>query len=329
MRLRLVVPDNLDEPTGGNTYDLALADALRRSGDEVELRRCAPRDLGSVLRQPWEGPTLVDGLLATPRPDAVAAARVGVLVHMPLALETGLPRDRAAELDRLERRALHEAERVVTTSHWTARYLREHYDVGDVAVATPGVHPAPLVDGSDPPLLVQLAALVPHKDQLTVVAALAQVSDLPWQARLAGPTDRDPAYATAVREAIRAAGLEDRVDIPGTMPRDAAWAGANLAMLPSLVESFGLVVTEALARGVPAVVGAGGPEEALGLTETGERPGLVVPVGDPDALGGALRRWLTDERSRDAIRSAALARRVTLEPWDVTARRVREALTRG
>jgi glycosyltransferase involved in cell wall biosynthesis len=329
VRLRLVVPDNVGEPTGGNTYDLALADALRRSGDEVDLHRCAPRDLESVLRQPWDGHTLVDGLLATPQPDAVAAARVGVLVHMPLALETGLPRDRATELDRLERRALHAAERVVTTSHWTARYLREHYDIGEVAVATPGVDPAPLVAGSDPPLLVQLAALLPHKDQLTVVAALAQVSDLPWHARLAGPTDRDPAYATAVRDAVRASGLEDRVDIPGTMPREAAWTGANLAMLPSLVESFGLVVTEGLARGVPAVVGAGGPEEALGVTETGDRPGMVVPAGDPDALGDALRRWLTDEQCREAIRSAALARRVTLEPWDVTARRVREALTRG
>jgi glycosyltransferase involved in cell wall biosynthesis len=329
VRLRLVVPEDVDEPTGGNIYDLALVDALRRGGDEVELRRCAPRDLESVLRQPWEGPTLVDGLLATPQPDALAAARVGVLVHMPLALETGLHRDRVAELDRLERRALRAAGRIVTTSNWTGRYLREHYDVSDVAVATPGVDSAPLVAGSDPPLLVQLAALVPHKDQLTVVAALAQVSDLRWQARLAGPTDRDPEYATAVREAVRAAGLVDRVDIPGTMPREAAWSGANLAMLPSLVESFGLVVTEGLARGVPAVVGAGGPEEALGVTETGERPGIVVPAGDPDALGDALRRWLTDEHCRDAIRSAALARRVTLEPWDVTARRVREALTRG
>jgi len=329
VRLRLVVPDNVDEPTGGNAYDLALADALRRGGDEVELRRCAPRDLESVLRQPWEGPTLVDGLLATPQPDALAAVRVGVLVHMPLALETGLPRDRAAELDGLERQALHAAEHVVATSHWTAQYLREHYDVHEVAVATPGVDSAPLVAGSDPPLLVQLAALVPHKDQLSVVAALAQVSDLPWQARLAGPTERDPAYATAVRDAVRAAGLEGRVDIPGTLPREAAWAGADLAMLPSLVESFGLVVVEALARGVPAVVAAGGPEEALGVTDTGEPPGIVVPAGDPDALGDALRRWLTDEQCRDAIRSAALARRVTLDPWDVTARRVREALTRG
>jgi glycosyltransferase involved in cell wall biosynthesis len=329
VRLRLVVPENVDEPTGGNTYDLALADALRRGGDEVEMRRCAPGDLESILRQPWEGPTLVDGLLAAPQPEAVTGARVSVLVHMPLALETGLSRDRAAELDRRERRALHAAERVVATSNWTARYLRDHYDVHNVAVATPGVDPAPVVAGSEPPLLVQLAALVPHKDQLTVVAALARVADLSWQARLAGPTDRDPAYAAAVRDAVRVAGLEDRVDIPGTMPREAAWEGADLTLLPSLVESFGLVVVEALARGVPALVGAGGPEEALGATDTGDRPGLVVPPGDPDALGDALRRWLTDQHCRESIRHAALARRVTLEPWDVTARRVRDALTRG
>ena len=52
--------------------------------------RCGPRALIDSLQEPWAGPTLVDGLLACPQPHAVASARVGVLVHMPLALETGL-----------------------------------------------------------------------------------------------------------------------------------------------------------------------------------------------------------------------------------------------
>ena len=73
--------------------------------------------------------------------------------------------------------------------------------------------------------------------------------DLSWRARLVGPDDRDPAYAAAVRDAVRTAGLEDRVEIPGAMTREAAWAGADLALLPSRVETFGMVVTEALARG--------------------------------------------------------------------------------
>lgn len=328
MRLRLVVPADLDTPTGGNVYDLALGDALRSGGDEVEVMRCAAPDLADALRRPWDGPTLVDGLLACPQPEVVTAAPVAVLVHMSLALETGIPRERAARLDRLERRALRAAVRVVATSDWSARYLQRHHSLADVAVARPGVDPAPVGAGSDPPLFVHLAALLPNKDQLGVVAALARLRDLPWRARLAGSADRDRAYAAAVREAVAAAGLADRIEIPGRMPRGVAWAGADLALLPSRTESFGMVVAEALARGVPAVVSEGGAAEALGVAANGERPGAVVPAGDTGALEAVLRRWLTDAGCRAAFRSAALARRVTLEPWATTAGRVREALGR-
>ncbi|HET7326203.1 MAG TPA: glycosyltransferase [Nocardioidaceae bacterium] len=327
--MRLVVPADVDTPTGGNAYDLALADALRADGDEVEVLRCAAGELGGVLHRPWRGPTLVDGLLACPQPQAVAGARAAVLVHMPLALETRLSRERAAQLDRLERQALQAAALVVATSHWSARYVEDHHRLPRVAVAQPGVDQAPVSAGSEPPLLVHLASLLPHKDQLGVVTALTRLTDLPWRARLAGPVHRDPAYAADVRAAVAAAGLGDRINMPGTMSRNAAWAGADLALLPSLVESFGMVVTEALARGVPAIVSEGGAAEALGVTAAGERPGAVVPAGNPDALADALRRWLTDRPHRDALRRAALARRTTLEPWGVTARRVRDALTRG
>ena len=327
LRLWLVVPADVDSPTGGNAYDLALAGALRAGGDEVQVVRCEPAGLETVLPATWDGPTLVDGLLACPQPRLVAQAGVGVLVHMPLALDTGLPRGRAAELDRLEGEALRAARWVVTTSHWCARYVTEHHGVARVSVATPGVEPAPVSAGSDPPLLVHLAALLPNKDQLGVLAALAQVADLPWQARLVGPTDRDPVYALKVRHAVREAGLSDRVRVTGTMAREAAWAGADLALLPSRVESFGMVVTEALARGVPVVVSEGGAVEALGASSAGEVPGAVVPAGNPPALASALRRWLTDGAYRDAVRRAALDRRATLDQWDVTAQKVRSALT--
>jgi glycosyltransferase involved in cell wall biosynthesis len=326
VRLQLVVPADVDSPTGGNVYDLALAEALRADGDEVALVLCEPSGLRAAVMKPWEGPTLVDGLLASSQPEAVASAPVAVLVHMPVGLVTGLSRERTEQLDRLERQALHAARVVIATSHWTARYLGRHGLPADVAVAPPGVDPAPVVTGSDPPLFVHLAALLPHKDQLTVVGALRDVSDLSWRARLAGPVDRDREYAAAVAAAVRAAGLDDRVEIPGTMSRDAAWAGADLALLPSRAESFGMVVTEALARGIAAVVSEGGPAEALGVATNGERPGVVITAGDPSVLARVLRRWLTDEQHREGLRRCALSRRTALDGWQATARRVRLAL---
>jgi glycosyltransferase involved in cell wall biosynthesis len=327
LRLRLVVPVDVEAPTGGNVYDLAVADALRSGGDRVDVLRCEPERLSVVLSQRWEGPTLVDGLLACSQPAAVALSPVAVLVHMPLALETGLSPGRATHLDGLEARALHAAARVVATSHWCARYLAEHHGLADVAVAPPGVEPAPVSPGSQPPLLVHVAALLPHKDQLGVVAALDGLRDLRWRARLAGPVDRDPAYAATVRGAVSAAGLEDRVEMPGTLARESAWSGADLALLPSLAESYGMVVTEALARGVPVVVSESGAVEALGTAPDGTRPGIVVPPAVPAVLTRVLRRWLTDAGHRGGLRRAALQRRATLEGWEVTARRVRAALT--
>ena len=110
------------------------------------------------------------------------------------------------------------------------------------------------------------------------------------------------------------------------MTREEAWAGADLALLPSRVETFGMVVTEALARGVPAVVSEGGAEEALGFTADGKRPGVVVTAGDPGDLGLALRRWLTDSAYRGELRTTALTRGATLDGWETTAQRIRRAL---
>jgi glycosyltransferase involved in cell wall biosynthesis len=326
LRLRFVVPADVDAPTGGNVYDRAVADVLRRGGDTVDLVRCEPQALQSTLERPWTGLTLVDGLLASPQPEVVEGARAGVLVHMAMALQTGLEPERTAEIEQLERRALQAARPVIATSRWTARYLARQHGLRSVAVATPGVDPADVMPGSDPPLLVHLAALVPHKDQLGVVAALSEVRDLPWRARLAGPVDRDAAYTASVQAAVAAADLTRRIEIPGAMPRELAWSGADLALLPSIVEAYGMVVTEALARGIPAIVSAGGPAEALGFSADGERPGVVVQPGDTAGLTRQLRRWLTDEGHRLRLRSAAASRRPTLPRWDTTARLIRSAL---
>lgn len=326
MRLRLVVPVDVDAPTGGNVYDLALARALGDVGHDVAVVRCLPADLTEELRRPWTGPTLVDGLLACPSPEAMAGAGAAVLVHMPLAWDPALSPEAAADLEAREGRALRAASVVVATSAWAAADLRRRHGLDAVAVARPGVEPAAVVDGSDPPLLTQVAALLPNKDQLGVVEALRHLVDLPWRARLAGSLERDPAYAAQVRNAVTAAGLRARIDLPGELPRDVAWDGTDLALLPSRVEAFGLVVTEALARGVPVVVSEGGGAEALGV-DAGEPAGVVVLPGDVDALTETLRAWLTRADVRTRLRERALERRQLLEGWDVTARHVVDALS--
>jgi glycosyltransferase involved in cell wall biosynthesis len=198
-------------------------------------------------------------------------------------------------------------------------------------VAVPGtvtVRPATGSVPPRPPLLRQLAAVSPVKDQLGVVEALAQVGDLPWAAQLSGALDVDAGYTDTVRTAIDRHGLGDRVRLTGPLGGQAledAWDETDVLLLPSRAETWGMVVTEALSRGIPAIVSSGtGAQEALGRTADGELPGALVPPGHPDALAAAIRHLLGP--GREQARRAALERRQSLPTWQATALAVQEAL---
>jgi glycosyltransferase involved in cell wall biosynthesis len=100
-------------------------------------------------------------------------------------------------------------------------------------------------------------------------------------------------------------GLDGRVEWAG-FRRDAdAWMrGADVFVLPSLSETFGLVLAEARQAGVAIVATAtGGIPEVL----DGGRAGLLVPPGDVDALAAALATVLRDDDERARLRAAAAA----------------------
>ena len=98
-------------------------------------------------------------------------------------------------------------------------------------------------------------------------------------------------------------------------------------MLASHAETYGMVVTEALARGLP-VLADGRRRRERGARARGRRhpAGLLVPPGDAAALGAALRHWLRDGELRGRLRRAARERRATLRPWAATAADVAGAL---
>ena len=280
---------------------------------------------------------LLDGLVACAAPEVLEAharrVRLVVLVHLPLGDETGLDDARARTVRDAERRALRAAAGVIATSGATARRLsREAAAAGSprrVFVAVPGAVPAAVAPGSAGGCrLLCVASVTPRKGQDVLVEALSRLADLPWTLTCAGPLDRAPEYAAEVRRAASALG--DRVVFAGPVTGgalDALYDGADLVVLPSRAEPYGMVVTEALARGIPVVVSdLAGPREAVGAAAGGVRPGLVAPAGDAAALAGALRRWLTEPALRERLRRAALARRRSLPRWPATVAAVAAAL---
>ncbi|MEP6816554.1 MAG: glycosyltransferase family 4 protein, partial [Marmoricola sp.] len=161
-------------------------------------------------------------------------------------------------------------------------------------------------------------------------AALARCADLRWRCVCVGARDPDPGFADRLGQLTMECGIGDRIRLDGPLvgaDLDAAYAAADLLVLASHAETYGMVVTEALARGVPVVATAvGGVPEALGHGSNGSRPGLLVPAGDSVAFAAALRGWLGDAELRREMRRAAGDRRRTLTGWSVTADRIAQVL---
>jgi glycosyltransferase involved in cell wall biosynthesis len=177
--------------------------------------------------------------------------------------------------------------------------------------------------------LLCVAALVPHKGQDVLLDALAPLTDRRWRCALVGSLTVDPAFAGRLQRQAATRGLGDRVRCTGALVGEALrreYSAADVLVLPSRTEAYGMVVTEALAAGLPVIATAvGGIPEALGSTPAGP-PGLLVRPGDPRSLGGAVADWLDDAALRRRLRAAAAARRETLTGWDGTVARIATVL---
>ena len=154
--------------------------------------------------------------------------------------------------------------------------------------------------------------MTPGKGHDVLLEALAMATDLSWRCVCVGSLVRDPVFAGGVRRHALNTGLSDRVCFlgPRTGPElDRAFAAADLLVLASHAETYGMVVTEALARGLPVLATeVGGVSEALGHGDDGTRPGLLVPPGDPATLAEALKRVLEDHALRDRLKARGTER---------------------
>jgi glycosyltransferase involved in cell wall biosynthesis len=334
-----VVPDGIDDPlrpSGGNTYDRHLCDELGAHGWSVRDRAVAGfwgrpdaasfAALEATLAQiPDDAVVLIDGLIASTAPQVLVPEsgrlELVALVHMPLG-------DRPIDDDAREREGavLRAATATVTTSAWARRRLIEVYDLpaDRVHVAEPGTEAAELATGTEAGgALLCVGSVSFEKGHDVLLEVLESISDLPWHCTCVGRLDRDPAFVAGLRRRSFDAGLGERVSFPG--PRSGAdldrrYASADLLVHASRAETYGMVVTEALARGMPVVATeVGGVAEALGKGADGARPGLLVTPEDPTALADALSAWLGDADLRGWLRQAAAERRQSLPRWSTTA----------
>src|SRR5262249_18375982 len=115
-----------------------------------------------------------------------------------------------------------------------------------------------------------------------------------------GPDEHEPGYEGQVRTAAQRLGLSGRVALLGRVPPEERWwlfDGAAAFVLPSHSENFGIVVTEAMARGVPVVVSEG-VQAGDHVRRAGA--GRVVPL-QVEALAETFEELLADARARSRM----------------------------
>jgi len=345
-RIAFAIPGDIDAPTGGYGYDRRL---LREWGEAgIEARHLA-------LPGSFPFPTAVDlatteQLLAATAPDDVLlvdglaygafreeiaarfASRIVALVHHPLALETGRTPEMTERLRESETLALSHARAVVVTSPATKLMLATEFGVSadSIAVAIPGTEPAPRAAGSgcDSPLrMLAVGSLIPRKGYNVLIAALTGIADRPWTLTIAGTPDHAPATAAELSDGIARAGLAERILLTGGIGADRLaqlYDEADLFVMSSLYEGYGMVLTEALARGLPIVTTLSG----AGAEALPDAAALKVPPGDAAALAKALARLIDAPAERRQRADAAWAAAGDLPRWSETARIVAEACLR-
>ena len=338
-RVHFAVAGAIGQITGGYIYDARIADGLKAlgwplrvhelAGRHPEADALAERAAAACLEAVGPGEMLLVDGLALPAflpalPRLADGARLVALIHHPLADETGVDEVSRRRLDGAERAALGHAARVIVTSDTTAAAVAGMgVPAGRIGTVRPGVDAAPRVSAgrarSEPQRLDLLcvATITPRKGHALLVEALAGLQDLPWRLTCIGSDTRDPATAAALRDLIGRHGLEDRIALSGERPAtemSAAYAAADLFVLPSFHEGFGMAFAEALTQGIPVVGTTAG---AIPETVPADA-GILVPPGDVDALREALRRLLTDPALLRGLRQGAA--RAQFPTWDDAAR---------
>jgi glycosyltransferase involved in cell wall biosynthesis len=157
------------------------------------------------------------------------------------------------------------------------------------------------------------------------VAALAGLRDLPWHLTIAGDRTRSPATAASLDADILRHGLGDRIAVLGAVADQRLadlHAEADLFVLPSRFEGYGMAFAEAIAHGLPVIGTTAG---AIPDTVP-DGAGILVPPDDAAALAHALRRLIANASERESLAAAARAAAARLPTWRQSAEEFARAI---
>ena len=342
-RAVFAVPGDLATPTGGYAYDRRMVEGLKALGWQVDVLDLGDgfpvvddarkKRAGMLLAgAPNAAALIVDGLALGVLPEAAArlkaSHRVVALVHHPLAYESGLAEPAKKALRVSEQEALSHVKGIVTTSDTTKALLVSDYSVpaNAIAVVRPGNEKRRAARGGKGRLsLLAVGSIVPRKGYDVLVAALATLKDLNWTLTIAGDRERDVLAARRLDAQVSAEGLGDHITVAGAVADDKLdelYSGADVFVLASRFEGYGMALADAVAYGLPVIAtNAGAIPEAVAADAS-----ILVPPDDVASLAASLRRVMGDSAEREKLAANARAAASRLPAWQDQAKLFAQAI---
>ncbi len=339
----LVIPGSIETRTGGYGYAREMLKHLPFHGvaaEHVELPSHGQGDCGINVRH-WEeavskidrkAAIIVDGLIYGVLPAAMirrVKRNFVALVHHPLCLETGIGTDEATTLFQSERAALEQAWKVIVSSRTTASVLENLFRVPPrkIAIAPPGTLPAKRARGSsrDVAQIISVGSIIPRKGFDTLVEALSMIRGDNWNCSIVGDRSRDRRCSEALQALIHRRGLSERIKLVGVLSEaelEPLYDEADMFVLPSRYEGFGMVYAEALARGLPVI----GTDEGAIPEVVPPEAGILVPKDCANSLAVAVRQLVIDRAARLKLSEGAWSAGQNLPRWKDSMRIVAEVL---
>jgi glycosyltransferase involved in cell wall biosynthesis len=346
--IHVIVPGAIDQLTGGYLFDRRLVEGLRALGRAVEVHELPGRfpaadaaarhaAAAALARFPDGTAAVIDGLALPAFAECLSAERARLKlvgwVHHPLAAETGLDVEERASLAALEARLLSRLAGVLCPSIATAWAVenygvpRERVFVTPPGTVKPSSAPQRRERSGGAVQFLSVGAVIPRKGHALLIEALARLRDRPWRLVIVGSLLRDPETAATVAHAVKRHGLSERVTLAGEWEPERlgdAYAEADVFVLPSYHEGYGMAFAEAMAQGLPIVGTTGG---AIPETVPADAA-LLVPPGDPDALAAALAMMVDNAALRSRMAQASAAAGKALPDWPTATRGWLEAFDR-
>ena len=337
MKILFIIPGDINLPTGGYRYDRKILEQWSSIGLDTQLvslegnfPNLETTQIANFTQRaddlPLADVAVIDGLAGGVLPDFVKALSermpVVALVHHPLFLENGLSQNQVEKLKASEAAGLGWASAIVTTSHETAKTVSSFFGFppNKIHSVLPGVVRGKISKGSETETvnLLCVASIIERKGHRFLLDALKGLRELNWHLDCIGMTSSDPELYSDLMQSVDSSDMGDQISFHGSVTEiqiENAYERADIFVLPSLYEGYGMAYAEAIVRGIPVIGTTAGA-----IPDTVPKScGILVAPQNTSALETALRQMITDNELRHQYRKAALDAEPTFPTWSQSA----------